>query len=276
MSPVAACLRPEHTNSQCPVQNRLIVSDSRHQKGVRNFRRIVFHSLFKLKGHVTVSSDRSGDKRQRGSARLQEEHVHGSALARLRRSSALFEPKINQRASINDRSFVKISNEYYSNVRTFVAALTSAQLTWSQFCSASTGGNKPNDFAVEHNNGDLKSSLRAMGPNKTLPAVQRYAAASVPLSTIESAFDSIASVPPSSGRHTARSNDGDVQKMVKSLHTARVFSNVPSRHHERFQHVTSPLQSVITQPANRHAEWYSSHQKKMSRKKVYKSVFNWR
>ena len=150
----------------------------------------------------------------------------------------------------------------------------SAQLTWSQFCSASTGGNKPNDLAVEHNNGDLKSSLRAMGPNKTLPAVQRYAAASVPLSTIESAFDSIASVPPSSGRHTARSNDGDVQKMVKSLHTACVFSNVPSRHHERFQHVTSPLQSLITQPANRFAEWYSSHQKKMSRKKVYKSVFN--
>ena len=47
--------------------------------------------------------DRSGDKRQRGSARLPEERA-GPALAQLRRSSALFEPKINQRASTNVRS----------------------------------------------------------------------------------------------------------------------------------------------------------------------------
>ena len=96
------------------MQNRLIVSDSRHQKGVRNFRRIVFHSLFKLKVMLPFLRDRSGDKRQRGSARLQEER--GPALARLRRSSALFEPKINQRASTNLRSWKKFVRENFKRI----------------------------------------------------------------------------------------------------------------------------------------------------------------
>ena len=124
-------------STQCPVQNRLIVSDSCHQKGVRNFSRIVFHSLFKLKGHVTsllpFLRDRSGDKRQRGSAR-------GARAVRLRRSFALFEPKIDQRASTitNVRSWKKFVRENLkriifecSNIRCSSTLSTPAEVCFS-------------------------------------------------------------------------------------------------------------------------------------------------
>ena len=89
-------------STQCPAQNRLLVSDSRHQKGVRNFRRIVFHSLFKLKGHVTVSS------RSRTSATRAARACAGPAPPQFR---TYFEPKIDQRASTNVRSWKKFVRE---------------------------------------------------------------------------------------------------------------------------------------------------------------------
>ena len=89
-------------STQCPVQNRVIVSDSRHQKGVRNFRRIVFHSLFKLKGHVTVSS-----RSIRGQAPTRQRKITRGARACAGPASPQFRTfwAKNKPTSVNERSY---------------------------------------------------------------------------------------------------------------------------------------------------------------------------
>ena len=110
-------------STQCPVQNRLIVSDSRHQKGVRNFRRIVFHSLFKLKGHVTVSS-----RSTRGQALTRQRKITRGARACAGPASPQFRTfwAKNKPTSVNERSFVKKVRSWKSqtnNIRMFEHSL---------------------------------------------------------------------------------------------------------------------------------------------------------
>ena len=149
----------------------------------------------------------------------------------------------------------------------------SAHLTWSQFCSASTGGNKANDLALEHNNHHVKAYLTSMGSNKTVRAIQRRVMSSVALADISKGFQ-VPGESATSGWHTAKPRAKDVQVMAGILCGAAVFQESPDRAHTCFPLIASPLKKLCD-PACRKLfqSWAKGHKKKLTNNQLYQSVF---
>ena len=54
-------------------------------------------------------------------------------------------------------------------------------------------------------------------------------------------FDNISNVPAESGAHTARSSEKDLNKIIKELAKARMFTTIPKRKHKSFSNLQTNL-----------------------------------
>ena len=77
-------------------------------------------------------------------------------------------------------------------------------------------------------------------------------------------FDTVNSIPQASGRHSRRSIDIDMEKVVAQLQDAEVFSNIPKRKHQAFPKFQANPSRAVTAKALK--TWMKEQVKKYKKK----------
>ena len=110
------------------------------------------------------------------------------------------------------------------------------QLMWERTINVhgKPGRNVPMDLHMEHINRACKDAMHSLGSNIDEAAVARIGKGIGEMMEVTDKFDTVNSIPRASGRHSRRSIDIDMEKVVAQLQDAEVFSNIPKRKHQAF------------------------------------------
>ena len=110
------------------------------------------------------------------------------------------------------------------------------QLMWERTINVhgKPGRNVPMDLHMEHINRACKDAMHSLGSNIDEAAVARIGKGIGEMMEVTDKFDTVNSIPQASGRHSRRSIDIDMEKVVAQLQDAEVFSNIPKRKHQAF------------------------------------------
>ena len=96
------------------------------------------------------------------------------------------------------------------------------------------GRNISCDLHLEHLNNDVKSSTCNLGPNRTDVATTRASCSLKGVSEVISKVDTSLDIHLHSSEHTRRSDDDDLNKLVRLLCEEQVFRSTPGRYHRHF------------------------------------------
>lgn len=121
------------------------------------------------------------------------------------------------------------------------------QLTWGRFINThgGLGRNVPCDLHNEHSNKLFKEAIAHMGANFTEDATTRVARSVTFISHVANRFESQTSIHPDSTAHTTRSNDSDIQKVVKVITREKLWDIIPTCTHHSFKTMSSnPLKPL--------------------------------
>ena len=119
-----------------------------------------------------------------------------------------------------------------------------SQLTWDRFINTNGGNghNIPCDLHNEHINCLFKEIVGNMGANFTKEASTRAARAVTSLATMANCFDSQTGIHALPSAHTRKSDEKDLDLVVKELLNAKSLEIIPSRQHDSFPHMSiNPL-----------------------------------
>ena len=84
-----------------------------------------------------------------------------------------------------------------------------------------------------------------MGANFSEDAMTRVARSVTFISHVADRFESQTNIHPNTTAHTTRSNDSDVQKVVRVIMREKLWDIIPTRTHHSFKNVSSnPLKSL--------------------------------
>ena len=113
------------------------------------------------------------------------------------------------------------------------------QLMWERTINVhgKPGRNVPMDLHMEHINRACKDAMHSLGSNIDEAAVARIGKGIGEMMEVTDKFDTVNSIPQASGRHSRRSIDIDMEKVVAQLQDAEVFSNIPKRKHRSFRQI---------------------------------------
>ena len=133
------------------------------------------------------------------------------------------------------------------------------QLKWSRFINVHgrPGQNISCDLHMEHLNRIAKVSIGGLGTNKSEKAIRRIGKAIRTVSKSLENFDEITNVPSESSTHTARSSKKDLDKIVKELVKAEVFSTIPRRKHKSFSTIKANLIRTLNESVFK--QWMIDH-----------------
>ena len=112
------------------------------------------------------------------------------------------------------------------------------QLLWSRTVNTHgrPGKNIPCDLHMEHINREAKSALSGLGSNITDTAVTRVGKCIGQLLPVMDQFDEVNNVALTSERHSRRSTQADMDKLIKVLHKEKcVFTHTSKHCHKNFK-----------------------------------------
>lgn len=142
-------------------------------------------------------------------------------------------------------------------------------LIWNRFHKAKfgCGGHIPLDLALEHFNNFLKTILRHLGPNATnRKAVNRYCNALTCNKILLNNFDKAMKVIRRSGKHSCKSAEGDLQKVVSQL----LKENAMSSTNRRSYKVCKEMSACMLENLDMHAmySWINDHKQNIYETKL--------
>ena len=108
------------------------------------------------------------------------------------------------------------------------------------------GKNVPMDLHMEHINRACKEAMGSLGSNINEEAVARIGKGIGEIMKITTQFDKVNSIPEVSGRHSRRSAELDMEKVMSQLQTAKVFDSIPRRKHSTFPKFQANASGRIT------------------------------
>lgn len=121
-----------------------------------------------------------------------------------------------------------------------------SELLWSRFINASgkPGCNIPNDLHLEHLNKICKTSVRALGVNKTEHCITRIGRALGTIAPVLDQFDDDNHVKKISGQHNVASSARDLKLLLDVLKDASVFAEKSQRAYSTFPNPRDPLHAI--------------------------------
>ena len=135
------------------------------------------------------------------------------------------------------------------------------QLLWSRFVNTrgQAGHNIPCDLHLEHLNRICKSSIKMLGSNKTVKAIQRVGRCLNFTKDFLSKYDADMNLHEESGSHIKSSDTIDCEKiLVQLFETSSVFSsNSLHRHHAAFKSLKNTAYSHLEE--QKYILWLSKH-----------------
>lgn len=133
------------------------------------------------------------------------------------------------------------------------------QLKWSRFINVHglPGHNISCDLHMEHINKLVKVSIDGLGANKSEKAIKRVAKAIGVLSTSTESYDSEVGLVQPSGKHSDKSVQRDLNKIIQQLQDCEAFNPHSKAHHASFTHLHGNL--VRTLDKSTVKEWMVQH-----------------
>ncbi len=108
------------------------------------------------------------------------------------------------------------------------------------------GNNIPVDLFLEHLNRTLKDCLNGLGPNISEGTIVQASKSIRCLHRINSHFDDICEIKPTSMHHTKASSKADRDKIIHELtKVSNVFDYTPGRFHHTFKNISPHVSSQI-------------------------------
>lgn len=114
-----------------------------------------------------------------------------------------------------------------------------SQLTWDRFVNThgGTGRNIPCDLHNEHINSLFKEIIENMGANFTQQASTKAARAVSALTNMASSFDKMTNIHTLPSAHTRKSEENDLNLVVKELLANKNLQIIENRHHSCFPQI---------------------------------------
>ena len=139
----------------------------------------------------------------------------------------------------------------------------SHKFKWNRFIKnkSGLGGHIPLDLQLEFYNRTVKEAIKNLGPNAAVKSINRICHSLHTTTNLMDVFDADYNVFKRSGKHTKKSQDGDLHKIVQQLVTQQAFKFTPGRSYRFYTDMSPNL--LMNFDMKKFYEWVNLHKKYM-------------